>query len=58
MFMRFSSKRCGISATSGLPTRYEGVVFLGNLILCPFKTVLKTQEADKKLGLNHQRIEF
>lgn len=56
--MRFSSKRCGISATSGLPTRYEGVVFLGNLILCPFKTVLKTQEADKKLGLNHQRIEF
>jgi hypothetical protein len=56
--MRFSSKRCCISATAWLSTRYEGMVFLGNLILCPFKTVMKTQEADKKLGLNHQQIEF
>jgi hypothetical protein len=32
--------------------------FQGNSTLFPFKTVLKTQEADIKLGLKHQRIEF
>jgi hypothetical protein len=57
--MRFSPKRCCISAPSGLPTRYQGVVFSGNPILgFPFKTALKTPKAEKKLGLNHQRIEF